>query len=107
MDSSLEILPTLCSTGFHPVPCTHARVENPCYTNAHNPIVFHVAPFQLFSDAVPRPLSQRLLSILQLTRMALVFTAISNSVCATLLLAQATAIEDGVPYTQRVDPRKM
>ena len=37
------------------------------------------------------PISQRLLSILQLTRMALVFTAISNSVCATLLSAQYQA----------------
>ena len=33
-------------------------------------------------------LSQRLLSVLQLTRMALVFTAISNSLCELLLLAK-------------------
>src|SRR5947207_3275500 len=35
--------------------------------------------------------SQRLLSALQLTRMALVFTAVSNTLCWLLLLAQAQA----------------
>ena len=38
-----------------------------------------------YAPFVARPISQRLLSILQLTRMALVFTAISNSVCSTML----------------------
>jgi 4-hydroxybenzoate polyprenyltransferase len=37
-------------------------------------------------------LSQRLLSVLQLTRMALVFTAISNSLCELLLLAKWYAL---------------
>lgn len=37
-------------------------------------------------------LSQRLLSVLQLTRMALVFTAISNSLCEFLLLAKWYAL---------------
>ena len=44
-----------------------------------------------YAHSVARPISQRLLSILQLTRMALVFTAISNSVCSTLLRAEFTA----------------
>lgn len=42
-----------------------------------------------------RPFSQRLLTVLQLTRMALVFTAISNSLCALLLWAQWQAGPDG------------
>jgi len=41
---------------------------------------------------VPNLLSQRLLTVLQLTRMALVFTAISNSLCELLLLAKWYAL---------------
>ena len=44
-----------------------------------------------YAHFVARPISQRLFSILQLTRMALVFTAISNSVCSTLLRAESNA----------------
>src|SRR5438552_5236118 len=39
--------------------------------------------------------SQRLLSVLQLTRMALVFTAVSNTLCSLLLLAQYQARATG------------
>jgi len=39
--------------------------------------------------------SQRLLTLLQLTRMALVFTAISNSLCALLLWAKLTMADEG------------
>lgn len=39
--------------------------------------------------------SQRLLTLLQLTRMALVFTAISNSLCALMLWARWNAGENG------------
>src|SRR5437773_6601256 len=39
--------------------------------------------------------SQRLLSVLQLTRMALVFTAVSNTLCSLLLLAQYQARAGG------------
>jgi hypothetical protein len=56
---------------------------------------------------MPAPLSQRLLSILQLTRMALVFTAISNSVCAMLLWAEFQARLSSVGYTKFVDPKRM
>src|SRR5207249_7984288 len=40
---------------------------------------------------MPAFFSQRLLSVLQLTRMALVFTAVSNTLCSLLLLAQYQA----------------
>ena len=40
-------------------------------------------------------LSQRLLTLFQLTRMALVFTAISNSLCALMLWARAATPADG------------
>lgn len=43
-------------------------------------------------------LFQRLLPLLQLTRMALVFTAISNSVCAMLLLAKTYPTRGGSPW---------
>ena len=43
-----------------------------------------------------RPLSQRILTLLQLTRMALVFTAIADGVCEVLLRAQRAATEAGV-----------
>src|SRR5882757_4142971 len=65
---------------------------------------FHVSAILV---PVPRPISQRLLSTLQLTRMALVFTAISNSVCSMLLLAQSNARMEGVAYTQFVSPSRM
>src|SRR5437899_1137512 len=60
-----------------------------------------------YPPSVPRPMSQRLLSIFQLTRMALVFTAISNSVCSMLLLAQSNAKLENVPYTEFVHPARM
>lgn len=39
--------------------------------------------------------SQRLLTLLQLTRMALVFTAISNSLCGLLLWARLRVVDEG------------
>jgi 4-hydroxybenzoate polyprenyltransferase len=52
------------------------------------------------------PLSQRLLTLLQLTRMALVFTAISDSLCEMLLFARYQAGGSGsiVPY---LDPPRV
>jgi 4-hydroxybenzoate polyprenyltransferase len=47
-------------------------------------------------------LSQRLLSVLQLTRMARVFTAISNSLCALLLLAKWLPGNSIRPYVEPV-----
>lgn len=48
---------------------------------------------------MPGPLSQRLLPVLQLTRIALVFTAISNSVAAMLLLAKwSPTVRGGSPW---------
>src|SRR5262249_16131682 len=58
----------------------------------------------------PSVLTHRLLSVLQLTRMALVFTAISNSICSFLLLAEFKARIDMPPsggYTVYVRPKKM
>src|SRR4051794_14995114 len=55
---------------------------------------------------VPGFLSQRLLPVLQLTRAALVFTAISNSVCEVLLLARSRAGVNG-GYTHFVQPSQM
>jgi hypothetical protein len=53
---------------------------------------------------MPRLFSQRLLSVLQLTRMALVFTAISNSVCEVLVLAQLRSERAGLPgYLETLD----
>jgi 4-hydroxybenzoate polyprenyltransferase len=50
------------------------------------------------------PLSQRLLTLLQLTRMALVFTAISNSMCEMLLYARFLAGDHSIrPY---LDPAR-
>ena len=60
-----------------------------------------------YPSLVPRPISQRLLSILQLTRMALVFTAISNSVCSTLLLAESNALANGTAYTKEINGWRM
>jgi 4-hydroxybenzoate polyprenyltransferase len=48
---------------------------------------------------MPGRLIQRLLPVLQLTRIALVFTAVSNSVCAMLLLAKwSPAVRGGTPW---------
>lgn len=47
---------------------------------------------------MPGVLSQRLLPLLQLTRMALVFTAISNSVCGMLLMAKLERARGGSPW---------
>lgn len=49
------------------------------------------------------PLSQRILTLLQLTRMALVFTAISNGACEVLLQAQYSARETGKDYLDTLD----
>ncbi len=51
-------------------------------------------------------LSQRLLTLLQFTRIALVFTAISNSAC-TLLLATARHAPPGVPIVDCLDWRQI
>jgi hypothetical protein len=56
---------------------------------------------------MPGPISQRLLSVLQLTRMALVFTAISNSMCSVLLLSQWRAMEAGNSYIDHLQPWRM
>lgn len=46
---------------------------------------------------MPR-LLEHLLPLLQLTRMALVFTAVSNSICAILLLAKWTGVKGADPW---------
>jgi 4-hydroxybenzoate polyprenyltransferase len=51
-------------------------------------------PHRLDSPALLGLLSQRLLTVLQLTRMALVFTATSNSLCALMLWARWHAGEN-------------
>ena len=51
------------------------------------------------------PLSQRLLTLLQLTRMALVFTAISNGACEVLLRLVSEQGRDG--YVDNIDLRKL
>jgi hypothetical protein len=56
---------------------------------------------------MPGPISQRVLSVLQLTRMALVFTAISNSMCSVLLLAQWRSMEAGNSYLDHLQPWRM
>src|SRR4051812_11428430 len=71
-----------------------------------DPILDLVGPMP-YCSRVQRRLSLRLLSILQLTRMALVFTAISNSICATLLLAKFTGDQQHLPYTNFVQPARM
>lgn len=50
-----------------------------------------------YSPLVSRGLSQRLLTVLQLTRMALVFTALADSLSATLILS-AWLARDGVTH---------
>jgi hypothetical protein len=49
------------------------------------------------------PLSQRILTLLQLTRMALVFTALADGACEVLLRAAATA-GPGHSYLETLDP---
>mgnify|MGYP000414197946 CR=1 FL=1 len=44
------------------------------------------------------PLLHHLLPLLQLTRMALVFTAVSNSICAMLLLAKLAGVKGADPW---------
>jgi 4-hydroxybenzoate polyprenyltransferase len=51
--------------------------------------------------------SGRLLSLLQLTRMALVFTAIADSYCAMLLLAQSRAVPGVSGYLEHLQPRAL
>src|SRR4051794_27752783 len=54
---------------------------------------------------MPGLFSQRLLSLLQLTRIALVFTAISDSLCELLLLAHLNAQRSGVGgYLEQLQP---
>jgi 4-hydroxybenzoate polyprenyltransferase len=53
------------------------------------------------------PLSQRLLTLLQLTRMALVFTAISNGACEVLLQAGYNARQTGNSYLDILDPKAL
>ena len=50
-------------------------------------------------------LSQRLLSLLQLTRMALVFTAIADGLCTVMLSTQREARADGVPFRELMADR--
>jgi len=51
-------------------------------------------------------LSQRLLSLLQLTRMALVFTAVADGWCTVLLAAQRRGLSDHASLLSQVDPRQ-
>jgi 4-hydroxybenzoate polyprenyltransferase len=51
------------------------------------------------------PLSQRILTLLQLTRMALVFTAISNGACEVLL--RSALVPGDKPYVDNLDPRAL
>jgi hypothetical protein len=53
-----------------------------------------------------RHLSQRLLSLLQLTRMALVFTAVADGWCTLLLAAQRRAETRGTTLAAQVDVRQ-
>jgi 4-hydroxybenzoate polyprenyltransferase len=48
--------------------------------------------------------SRRLLPVLQLTRMALVFTAIADGFCSILLLAKARSLNTGFPVEHFLDP---
>ena len=51
-------------------------------------------------------LSQRLLSLLQLTRMALVFTAVADASCTVLLAAQRRAALQQTTLGEQLDPRQ-
>src|SRR4051812_6065703 len=59
-----------------------------------------------YPTRMPVGFSQRLLSVLQLTRMALVFTAIADSVAALLLWAKRLA-GDGESYLTYVGQRRL
>ena len=48
-------------------------------------------------------ISRQLLPVLQLTRMALVFTAIADSACSLLLLAQWRAMRDGRSWVEHIN----
>src|ERR687895_806153 len=50
-------------------------------------------------------LSQRLLTLLQLTRMALVFTAVADGLCTVLLSAQRRAVVEGTSLGAQIDAR--
>jgi hypothetical protein len=52
-------------------------------------------------------LSQRLLSLLQLTRMALVFTAVADGMCTVLLAAQRRAAVQHTALGAQLDPRQI
>jgi 4-hydroxybenzoate polyprenyltransferase len=52
-------------------------------------------------------LSQRLLTLLQLTRMALVFTAIADGLCTVLLSAQRRAAFEGTSLSAQLDARQV
>ena len=52
-------------------------------------------------------LSQRLLTLLQLTRMALVFTAVADGLCTVLLAAQRRAAAAGTSLGSQVDARQV
>src|SRR4051812_41768847 len=52
-------------------------------------------------------LSQRVLSLLQLTRMALVFTAIADGLCTVLLAAQRRAELEGTSLSAQLDGRRV
>jgi hypothetical protein len=52
-------------------------------------------------------LSQRLLTLLQLTRMALVFTAIADGLCTVLLSAQRRAAAQGTTLSAQLDARQV
>jgi 4-hydroxybenzoate polyprenyltransferase len=56
---------------------------------------------------MPLGLSHRLLSVLQLTRMALVFTAIADSLAALLLWAAWRATIDGGNYLNYLNPKQI
>jgi 4-hydroxybenzoate polyprenyltransferase len=68
-------------------------------------------PFAFFSSAfysfmqMLGPLSQRILTVLQLTRMALVFTAISNGMCEALLMAAYR--QPRGDYLDNIDPKTL
>src|ERR1700742_1802600 len=53
-----------------------------------------------------RPLSQRILTLLQLTRMALVFTAIADGACE-VLLRTAKTLSPTHPFLSALDPRQL
>jgi len=52
-------------------------------------------------------LSRRLLTLLQLTRMALVFTAIADGLCTVLLSAQRRAAAQGTSLSAQLDARQV